>query len=261
MARNKKNQTLICIILAVMAILTISIGFIKDNNAEKQNDINAKGKNNTKSADTSKKEEENIDVGTKSAFDTFNHDDTKEMITSEDGQTYLTAGDNKSTTFKVVDKKAVQTGLGNGYMSLDAGSTIKTIGAEWTLEQGENESTVAIVITNDKGLELANLLHFITTSKDWNLQIRKGGKDNKLVNVANGTYKTPLNADGKTVYHFEMSVDKDNKKVYMKLPDGTNATYIGDDIPVVTGSRGYWQAIRRNENEKEPRFTNIWLNK
>ncbi|MDW8515131.1 hypothetical protein [Priestia flexa] len=195
------------------------------------------------------------------AWDTFNRADGA-IDKSEDGQTYLTAGDSQSQLFKIVNKKAVLgTSIGNAYLSLDAGDTIETMGAEWTLESGSTTSTVAVVITNDQTLSLGNLLHFITNSKDWTLQIRKGGSNNQLVSVMNGVYKTPLEKDGVTKHRFEMTVIKEKNTVYMRLPDGDIVSYTDKDVSVVTGSRGYWQIIRRNSTDEEPKFTSFWLTK
>lgn len=194
------------------------------------------------------------------AFDAFQQPDGKASV-SDSGQTYLVAGDNDNCLFRIKNKKAVLGDLGNAYLSLDAGGTIETMGAEWVWENGTTLSTVAVVITNDTDLALGNLLHFITNTQTWNLQIRKGGKSNTLNTYMTGNYKTPLTKDGVTKYRFEMTVIKETNTVYMRLPDGDVVTFTHPDVSLVTGSRGYWQIIRRNATDEEPKFTSFWLTK
>lgn len=192
-----------------------------------------------------------------SAFDTFNRADCKVEV-SEDGQNYLVAGDNDNCLFYVKNKIAKLNNLGNAYMSLTTTNKIETLGAEWHWNSGTTQATVAMVITNDEDLGLKNLLHFITNSKNWALQIRKEATGSYLPTLLSGNYDSQLKCDG-TIYRFEMTVDRDKNIVYLRLPDGNIKSYTNSDISLVSGHRGFWQVIRRNSTDEEPCFNSIWL--
>ena len=202
------------------------------------------------------------------AYDTFRVPDGP-LSVSQTGQAYLVAGDNAGALFRVIDGKAAQ-GIagtpGNAYASLDAGGQIAEMSAEWTYEApvsgdtGSPKAIVAVAITGDQTLSLGNLLHWITNLNGWYLQTRIGGSGNALNTIASGSYSSPLNADGITKYQFRMAVDTAKNRVTMILPDGSSSVSthasVTDDI---VGSRGYWQIIRHNATEAEPRFTNFAL--
>lgn len=198
------------------------------------------------------------------AYDTFSRADGPINGTShsEDGQTYLVAGDNANTLFSVVNGKAAQGGgipanFGNGYMSLDAGAPVENVFAEWTYEPGDSGSIVAVVITADNDLSKTHICHWITSDIAWNMQYSTTGPAG-IQTIASGTYAAPLVGDGVTRYRVEMSPDVNKKLVTLRLPDGSTAVIKNPAFTSqIIGSRPYWQVIKHSATEKDPRFTSI----
>ncbi|CAL4866744.1 hypothetical protein MMA231_00988 [Asticcacaulis sp. MM231] len=203
-----------------------------------------------------------------SAWDTCNRANGA-LTVSGDGQTYQQSGDNAAALFRIVSGKCAQgqasANYGNAYMSLDAGGTIQSIVGEFTLEPevpgdpGVTTATIAIVITGDTTVTaLDNLLHLIINKNGWTLQTRLA--HGAIIDRASGKFDVPLAADSNTIHRVVMTAFPLTNTALISFPDGSIASVTDANITTaLVGSRAYWQVIRHNATEADPRFVSLSL--
>lgn len=102
--------------------------------------------------------------------------------------------------------------------------SITELGARWVFDPRRNASAGSISLLVSQGMNPNSLdivppipIQFVVTPINWNVSVKMNSASD-LVPIAAGSFETPLNVDGETVYETQVSID--GSRVEISLPDG-----------------------------------------
>jgi hypothetical protein len=183
-------------------------------------------------------------------YDNFTRADGA-LGTSPSGDVWTVSGAAPPT---ISANKLKSTGV--GYAMLDNGVTPAALGCTlvWN-NNGAGVGNSTMICSIDAGIGLLNMIHWQIGTTTWTLQKRTGG--GSFINIANGTYATPLTADGVTEYKAVMAFVGGNT-IYLFPPDGTIQIVTDAAVATLTGPRCIWEPLG-GAGAKESWFTSAWV--
>lgn len=117
-------------------------------------------------------------------------------------------------------------GRGGGYAAVHLGGPITRVGATWaftSFTNGGGSMTFALMdkmIGSSPGLGRMGL-HLRIEPTLWALGVVDGPSPTSVTDLHIGSFSTPLAADGVTEHRVEVTVDREQQRVFLTLPDGS----------------------------------------
>jgi hypothetical protein len=151
------------------------------------------------------------------------------LLTGQEAFSYAIPSNPTAVPRVVSGKLTFAASTGGGYYYINTDDPVQSISASWTFSSYTTGGGSAVLfvfattptsITGVPGsLIPASPLHMVVTATGWDFSVFDG-ISNTPINVAFGTFETPLTANSTTVHTCKVILDRGEGSAYLYLPDG-----------------------------------------
>jgi hypothetical protein len=151
------------------------------------------------------------------------------LLTGQEAFSYAIPSNPNAVPRVVSGKLTFAASTGGGYYYINTDDPVQSISASWTFSSYTTGGGSAVLfvwattptsITGGPGsLIPASPLHMAITPTGWDFSVFDG-ISNTIINVAFGTFETPLTANSTTVHTCKVILDRSEGSAYLYLPDG-----------------------------------------